>query len=397
MRISTVGAYERGLRMMQQLQVALDHTQQQVASGRRLLTPADDPIASSRSLHLRESLARLEQFERNGDMARNRLNYEESALDSVNNVLQRVRELALQANNATQSNETRQLIAIEMRQRLDELVDLANQLDGNGRYLFAGNSDGTTPVDRQGMLFTYQGDQGQRRIQIGETRRIPDGDAGSDVFFRIRNGNGTFFGEAAAGNTGTGVIGASSVVDPTLYDQDQYTVQFIDPSNYEVLDSSAAVVASGSFQSGDVIGFRGIQFTLEGQPAAGDQFVFSQSRFQNMFESIDRLVTAVEQTAFDDLTRAELANGINSGLHDIDQAIGNVLNVRTEVGTRLAAIDSQNDLNADNVLTVQQTLSEIEDLDYAEALSRLSLQVTTLEAAQQTFIRTRSLSLFNLF
>ncbi|MGB5489853.1 MAG: hypothetical protein WBM76_03390, partial [Woeseiaceae bacterium] len=104
---------------MQRIQAALDQTQRQISSGRRILTPSDDPLAAARAVEIRESIGRLEQFDRNANMANNRLFQEESSLGSVNNVLQRVRELALQANNATQNSESRQLIAIEMRQRLD--------------------------------------------------------------------------------------------------------------------------------------------------------------------------------------------------------------------------------------------------------------------------------------
>ena len=114
----------------------------------------------------------LEQFDRNANIAENRLQNEESALSSVNNLLQRVRELALQANNSTQSNESRQLIATEMRQRLGQLVDIANSRDGAGRFLFSGNLDATTPVSVMGNNYTYNGDQGQREIQIGDSRRI---------------------------------------------------------------------------------------------------------------------------------------------------------------------------------------------------------------------------------
>ena len=68
---------------------------------------------------------------------------------------------------------------------------------------------------------------------------------------------------------------------------------------------------------------------------------------------------------------------------------------RVQVGSRLTAIENQVDSNGAYKLNYQDTLASIEDLDYAEALSRLSLQATTLEAAQQSFIRTQSLSLFN--
>ena len=397
MRVSTRGSYLQGLSMMQQLQSALDHTQRQISSGRRIFTPSDDPISASRALDMREAIGRLTQFDRNSGIAANRLSQEEASLGSVNNVLQRVRELSLQANNATQSNESRQLIAVEIREQLDQLVQLANQRDGNGAYLFAGNLEDSKPITRMGANFTYNGDQGQRFIQIGEGRQVADGDSGAAVFFGIRNGNGTFTSSAAASNTGTGVLGAGSLTDPSAWIQDQYTVRFIDANNYEVLDSAAGVVTTGSFQAGDTIAFRGIEFTLNGQPQGADEFAINPSRMQDVFTMVEQIASAIENPVSGDTSRALLNNGVNSGLLNIDQAIGNILDIRTQVGSRLAAIEDQIDSNGAFKLSYQETLASIEDLDYAEALSRLSLEATTLEAAQQSFIRTQSLSLFNYF
>ncbi len=397
MRISTLSSYLNGLSAMQRLQAALDVTQRQISTGRRLLTPSDDPVAASRALEFRESLARLEQFERNAGMAANRLAQEESALNSVNNGLQRVRELALQANNATQSNESRQLIAVEIREQLENLIQLANQRDGSGSYMFAGNLEEVEPVSRMGASFVYNGDQGQRLIDIGEGRQVADGDPGSDIFFRIRAGNGTFTVAPVGGIAGTGIVGQTSVVDPSAWDQGTYTVSFVDPNNYQVIDSGGAVIAAGAYQSGDRIAFRGIEFTLTGEPAANDDFAVRPSPYRDMFTSIERLASAIELSVTDDVSRAAVTNGINESLMDIDQAIGTVLNTRTKIGSRLAAIENQADSNAAIALTVQETLADIQDLDYAEALSRLSLQVTSLEAAQQSFVRTQQLSLFDYF
>lgn len=395
MRISTLGSYANGLSAMQRIQAALNQTQRQISSGRRILTPSDDPLASARAVEIRESIGRLNQFDRNANMANNRLVQEESSLGSVNNVLQRVRELALQANNATQNSESRQLIAIEVRQRLDELVQLANQRDGSGNYMFSGNLESTTPVTRMGGTYTYNGDQGQRFIQIGEGRQVADGDSGAAVFFKIRSGNGSFTASPAAANTGSGVLGPGSVVDPTAWDQDQYTIRFIDSANYEVLDSAGGVVSTAAFQNGDTLAFSGIELSLSGQPEAGDEFTVAPSPYQDIFSTVDQLATALETGASGEASVAALNNAVNAGLQNIDQAIGNILDVRIQVGSRLAAIESQVDSNGAFELNFRDTLASIEDLDYAEVISRLSLQTTTLEAAQQSFIRTQSLSLFN--
>ncbi len=395
MRISTSGSFLQGIRDMQQLQAALNRTQTQVASGRRILRPSDDPIAAARSVSLRESISHLDQFQRNGSSARSRLEHEESALNAVINELQRVRELALRANNASQSDESRKQVAIELRQQITGLVNLANQQDGNNRFLFAGSRDGSSPVSRSAGGFTYNGDQGQRLIQIGATRRVFDGDSGAAVFFNIRNGNGVFRTSAAAANTGSGLLGPGNVVDPSLYDKGQYTVRFADPDNYEVLDVSGTVIATGTYQSGQSIEFRGIAFRIDGQPAAGDDFLVEPSRYQNMFQTVQNMADTLDTGVSDAASTAALHSALNMGLQEIDQAIDNVSDVRTRIGVRLLAIEGQTDSNSAFSLLAQQSISELEDLDYAEALSRLSQQVLTLEAAQKTFVVTQGLSLFN--
>ncbi len=360
-----------------------------------MLSPSDDPIAAARTLELEESVTRLGQFSRNGEIAKNRLSFEESALGSVNDVLQRVRELALQANNASQSNESRSLIAIEMREQLDSLLQLANSVDGDGRFLFSGNMDDTKPVGRSGTTYTYNGDQGQRMIQIGDNRQISDGDHGDQVFFRVKNGNGTFSATVSPANTGSGVLDAGSVTDQSLYNQEQYTIRFTATDAYEVLDSTAAVVATGTYQDGGTIAFSGIQVSIDGAPDIGDEFDISPSTNNNIFAAIDALATSVERNVGDAASRAEVNNGINKGILLIDQAIGNVIDTRTRVGSRLAAIETQDDANAGAVIALRETIGDLNDLDYTEALSRLSIESATLEAAQQSFIRLQSLSLFN--
>ena len=134
--------------------------------------------------------------------------------------------------------------------------------------------------------------------------------------------------------------------------------------------------------------FRGIEFALTGQPAVGDEFIVAPSSFQDMFSIVESLASAIEQPVYDDSSRTLVTNQVNAGILGIDQALTKTLDVRTQVGSRLAAIENQIDTNGAYELTYQETLASIEDLDYAEALSHLSLVATTLEAAQQSFVRT---------
>jgi len=393
-RVSTLSTFLQGVRAMQRVQGQLSDTQQQVATGRRLLRASDDPLAAAASIGYRESLARLEQFDRNANVARTRLEYEETALTAVTGALQRVRELALQAMNSTESPEARSQIAIEMRERVTELVQIANQQDGQGRYLFSGSRDDAVPVTASTAGFSYNGDQGQRLISIGESRQIFDGDSGAAVFFNIRNGNGDFRVLADAGNVGSGIVKATSLIDPLAYDRGSYTLSFLDETNYEVIDGGGAVVAAGAYADGASIEFQGLSLTLEGDPAAGDRFLVEPSRFQSMFESVDRMAGALDSLDGNGAPRAQLNTLLNNGLQEIDLALENVSGIRTEIGIRLGAIDSQLDSNGDTSLQTQKTISELEDLDYAEALSRLTQQTAMLEAAQKSFIATQRLSLF---
>lgn len=225
MRISTLQMQLNGVNAIIEQQIKASKTQQQLATGKRIISPSDDPAGAARILELNETIAANEQFQENAGTAQARLNLEESAISNVENIIQRVRELTIQGNNDSQTNETRQGIALELRQRLDELISLANTRDANGEYIFAGFQGLTQPFSRtSGNTFSYSGDDGQRFVQIGPSRQVAIGDSGTQVFRAIRNGNGTFTAADNLNNTGSGIIDPGTVTNPTLYDKDTYTV-----------------------------------------------------------------------------------------------------------------------------------------------------------------------------
>ena len=193
MRISSSQIFNRGLNAILDQQSAVSKSQLQVATGKRILTPADDPGGAKKILDLNETLELTRQYQSNAATATSRLASEDSVLDRVTNVLQRARELAIQGNNSTLTGTDRQAIAAELEERLGELLGLANTRDANDEYLFAGFSTRTRPFATDGAgNFIYNGDQGQRELQVGPSYRVADGDSGADVFQTILNGNGTF-------------------------------------------------------------------------------------------------------------------------------------------------------------------------------------------------------------
>lgn len=191
MRISTSWFFQQGLNAMLSQQAALIKTETQLATGKRILTPADDPAASSKILDLDKLIESMGQYQRNADAAEARLQLEDGVLAEAGDQLQRVRELAVQANNDGLSVEDRDAIAIEVRQLLDGLLQLANTRDGNSDYLFSGFQSKTQPFAHDGMgNFSYAGDQGERLLQIGSSRYVSAGDSGDAVFLHVDDGAG---------------------------------------------------------------------------------------------------------------------------------------------------------------------------------------------------------------
>lgn len=397
MTISTTQIFRLGINAILDQQEGLARTQLQIASGKRIQTPSDDPSGAVKTIDIEEQIAAAEQYLRNGQFARTELSLEEGAITGAQNVLQRVRELMIQANNDTQSEGTRQGIATEMRARRDELLALANTRNASGDYLFAGFNLDNQPFSLSGGNVIYSGDQGQRRIQVGPSSLIPVSDSGVDVFQLIKTGNGILTADNASTNTGSGTV--RSLTQSGGFVSDTYSLDFIqptptDPVTYEVRDSTAALVSSGSYESGGAIAFNGISMVVEGVPADGDSFSVSPSVNQDVFTTLSNIIAALEAPSTDLADNASFHNDMNEGLNNIDQALDNFLRIRSNIGSRLNNLDSQNEVNENFLLRMKSAASEIQDLDFAEAISRLSSQSTALEAAQKVFIEVQSLSLF---
>ena len=214
----------------------------------------------------------------------------------------------------------------------------------------------------------------------------------------IPSGNGTFDVEPDASNAGTGVVGATAVDGSFI--TDDYTLSFIqatpsDPITYQVMDSTPAVIAGGTYESGDTISFAGASLKFDGLPADGDSFDVTPSVKQDMFTSIQMIADDLKNSGAWPAETAAVNNGMAQALNNLDQALGHVLEVRSDVGVRLSQVDNQRSINDSFTLQLQDTLSDIQDVDYAEAISRLNLQLTALQAAQQTYVKVQGLSLFN--
>jgi len=374
-------------------QASLSDLQNRINSGKRINQPSDDPVGSARALELSHMDADVAQYQRNITSANARLGLEDQALSTTSDALTRVRTLVLQGINGTQTDQTRSDIAAELSQIRNQLMGLANGKDGNGDYLFGGNRTGAQPFTAQGGTVAYNGDDGQRMVAAGPGMQVATGDPGSAVFMNVPTGNGTFQVSAGAGNTGTAVAGTTSVADRTQWDNGNYTIAFTSATAYEVRDAANNVVSTGTYadDGNAVVAFRGVQVGISGAPAAGDSFSVGPSGTQDIFSTMDNIISALKTTG----GGPAMKNALNAQFSNLDQAIDTVTQTRAAIGGRMNALDQQQSLNGDLSLQYQGALSDVQDLDYYDAISKLNLQNTALQAAQMTYTKVQSSTLFD--
>ncbi len=416
MRVSTSQLYQSGVSAMQNAQSDFSYTGLQLATGKRILTPSDDPSGATQAAQFDSMIAATEQFQRNNDLATPRLQREESALIGVINNLQRVRELVIAGNNSSQNQETRGYLASEIRQLRKDILALANTQDSNGEYLFSGTRSLTLPfvAGDQGQV-SYVGAEGAgaiREVAISSTRRVATGDTGAHVFMEIPERSGLLTEAVPApGNSGDldvvkveaadldeALRSAGETFRIRFYDDGgTMRYQVLDPAGNAVRDSNSAFIG-GPYVPDQPIEFVGRRITLTGPPTApadGDEIISRPVKQMSLFKTLDDIATALEKPADDEASRAALSSATSLALRNIDSGLDRLNEVRASVGSRLQILETQSDLNEKQLLDMESTLSDIRDLDYAEAISRFKLQDVVLQAAQQTYVQVTRLSLFD--
>ncbi|MBU1281846.1 MAG: flagellar hook-associated protein 3 [Gammaproteobacteria bacterium] len=554
MRISSIQAFNNGVSGLGRNYSNLIRTQEQISSGNRILTPADDPVASVRLLQLEQQQAILGQYKENLTAAKNSLTQEETTITSVVNVLQRIRELAVQAGGGALSAEDRKSIAKELSEREGELLNLMNSRNARGEYLFSGFLGKTEPFLRNpDGTYSYQGDEGQRSLQVAGSSNVAINDNGKRLFEDVSNAN-RIINALGVNNPAlpTPPLPATNIpalpaadqrvfMSPGLVQDNQafnsnfragepYSLAFVSGTEFRIYDNAGADVTSevpggGLIDplvgGGNTINFRGMRFQLDvvlqpgdneldldnlladtatagtpginthsftlqsaptdfavnrsstnnsaaivapagisnqatfdsqfptsgvvlrftddtnyevysqpvgpGSPvlttgtvtgpypatfsvygadftlsapaavAGGDEFGV-QPQFQeqrSILNTISRLRQALESSPTSPAGNLGVRNEVAIALTNLDNGMGRVLEVQTEIGARMNLIETTEVDNEDVTLVNKSVQADLRELDYAEALSRLSFQTIVLEAAQQSYVKIAGLNLFN--
>ncbi|MGV8922429.1 MAG: flagellar hook-associated protein FlgL [Thermomonas sp.] len=395
LRISTAGLHAQGLQGLLSRQSQVARSQQELVTGSKLFRAAENPSGMAETQRLDHALSTLGQHGKNAGALEHRLRSQEQALSDVGNQLTRARELAVQANSPALSASDRKSIANELRALRTDIVSIANRDDGAGRRLFAGSRDGVVPFADNGGSVSYDGDDGRNRVEVGPDLSLDDADPGSDVFLRVRTGDGIARGSAGATNTGSGVLQSSSITDHAAWAGKSLTVEFTTANAYRVVDAIGTVLATGPYTPDTSISAGGVQVTLTGAPAAGDTFKIERAPTQDIFATLKNLADALDAPTFTPAEQATRSNALGEALSNLSSAQDHMLNVRSSTGMRLAALDSAADARSAGAVTLSESLSALRDVDFAEAISKLNLQMTAMEAAQKTMLRMQGMSLFD--
>src|ERR1700689_2059274 len=397
MRVSTAEITSQAIQAIDNQSSALQITQNEVSTGLAVQNAADNPVAASQIVQLEQQQAQLTQYGTNLQSAQTRLSLEESTLSTATTTLQSIRDLAVQAGDATLNDTDRQQIATQIQTDIQSLLGTANTQDSNGEYLFSGYSAQTQPfvTDSAGNV-SYEGDGGNRLIQISANQSVPDSDTGATAFMDVAAGNGTFTTAANAANTGSASIDSGSVVDSAQWVPDNYTLTFTSPTSYQIVDNTTGttVVPNGTYTNGTAIQFQGVQVTVSGSPAAGDSFAVAPSANQSLFATLTQLTAVLSQPADSAASKAQLATSLGNALTNIDQDINHLSTVSASVGGRLNMLTAQTTTNTATSTALTTQKSSLQDVDYAKATTTLNEHMVGLQAAEQSYAAIAQLSLF---
>jgi len=426
LRVTTAQQFTNSIDNMQRSNVSLDNLQQQVSSGKRMQQPSDDPVAAAQIVKLERELAQYDKYDINIKVTDRRLTLQESIMSSIRTSMDRVKEMVIQGSTGTLTDSDRASISVSLRSEVECMAGLMNTQDSQGEYIFSGSQGGVQPYQLQDDgSYEYQGDDGQRKIQVSNDLYIPSNDSGEYLF------------EAVTNNLETRVLGTyasqpgppAPVVTNVNFDSKEAEDQFADFSEglgdltisvayltlpaihheYSITDSKGAAVLSDSgtpltgitYVPGDVQELNGMKFEL-GAALAVETFagentnvLHTQPEKKNILDAVQEYAKELEKPVRDGNARINLEDKTEIMFAQWDQASERNIESVTRLGSRLSFMENVTSNNLDFKLFAQTSLSSIQDTNMPEAISKFKLEEITLEASQAVFGRLTALSLFN--
>ncbi|HKS33703.1 MAG TPA: flagellar hook-associated protein FlgL [Enterobacteriaceae bacterium] len=183
MRISTQMMYDQNMRSVTSSQAEWLRSGEQMSSGKRVINASDDPVAAAQAVVLSQAQSQNSQYDMARDFATQRVSLEGSVLDHVATVISSAQSTLIQANTGVLTDSDRASLATALQGQRDQLMNLANTADGNGRYIFGGFKTDNPPFDS--ATGAYQGGANAVTQQVDEARAMVIGHTGKQIFDSI--------------------------------------------------------------------------------------------------------------------------------------------------------------------------------------------------------------------
>ena len=412
MRVSTAQFYyQNGLQMSNKQSVVNDQSSY-ISSGLSVLTAKDDAVSYGALSGYKEELASIDRYKSNITQAESRNGLQDTLMGSSTNVLNELRDLMLQSNNGALSSEDLGAISQQLSHGLEEMLDIANTKDETGTFIFAGYKVDTKPFSLQpDNTVTYNGDGGVRELQIGKNITVPINQSGSQVFERIENATGDFsanYNNDPVNKSGVSVLSAN-IVDRGQYNTSanvaqDYKFSFTDATPTDDTDDSVLLTVTDAggnnlidqvaYVAGQKIEFDGIEVQLNGNPLPDETFEITPEAEISLFDTLKAAINWLDAgVATEDFEQRQV--DFDTVLNQFNNVLNHITYQRAEAGINLQQVERQKNVQLDTELYLQQGRGQIEDLDYAQAVSAFEQSKIALQAAQQTFTQIQGMSLFN--
>ncbi|WP_429230882.1 flagellar hook-associated protein FlgL [Aeromonas veronii] len=399
MRITTNMIYDRNIYSLNSANERLNTAYQQLQTGNKFQTAGEDPAGMSQKMALTKEIDLFKQYGVNGSLLENSLGHEETVLTSINNAMLSAQTLIQKSNNGSISMDDRKAIASELEGLQQQMFDLMNSKNSSGEFIFGGNQSKTQPYikDPNGR-YIYQGDPGQRNIQVSPTVQIAANDSGQDLFEIVATRR-----TASALTTDIKV----DVSDQDHFDNfyrtnynsslaiNSYTVSTTagTPDTYEIKDAAGNPVANGNYMPGNAIPFNGLELTLN-VPVGGtpQQFELKKPDNDNILNGMSDFITALRDpgTTADNfaLEVADATVHMKNARLNIDHGLG-------ELGGRMNSLEAVMGSNEGLSTLNSEAKARVSETDLYEVISALSKEDAALSASQLSFSKISRLTLFD--
>ncbi len=392
-RISSFHNYQSVQNDMRRQESKVHHNQAQLASGKKLLSAADNPLATHYIQNVSQQEEQLRQYLDAITLVRNRLEHQEVIVTNAEDFADKAKRNVMEMINGSLSPEDRGALARQIQEISNNFLNLANVQDEMGNYIFAGTKPKNQPFfrDNAGNV-TYSGDDYQRKMKISNSLEIPFNTPGSKIFMEIENPFGDYEPNYAL-QEGSELL-LERATNTNIDDTATYNLTFVDMENGKFgyqLERNGSVVQADEFDPSVGIEYEGLSIAIKGQITKGDSISIEPRQTYSIFDSFRDAIELSSNSVADASSTAKL----HQVVEELHTAFIHLNKAHTNIGASLSTLDIQEEQHEDFKISLAKSKSQFEDLDYAEAVIEFNENSRALQASQQAFGKTKDLTLFN--